>query len=201
VTFARRPHFLKRLALAPFARARANGRAVLLTFDDGPHPEHTPAVLDRLAAFGARAAFFLVGARVADPALVARIARAGHALGNHTFAHAVPRWWGLRTDVRACQKVVPGATLFRAPFGKLTPAQWWAARRERLACVHWALDSGDWRCRTDADARVCAREVLELVRPGDVLLLHDDHPRAGAVLDELLPGLAARGLLVDAPEG
>jgi peptidoglycan/xylan/chitin deacetylase (PgdA/CDA1 family) len=201
VTFARRPHALRRLALAPFARTRASGRAVLLTFDDGPHPEHTPAVLDRLAAFGARAAFFLVGSRVADPALVARVARAGHLLGNHTFAHAVPRWWALRTDVRACQEVVPQATLFRAPLGKLTPALWWAARREGLVCVHWALDTGDWRCRTDSDARACAREVLELVRPGDVVLLHDAHAHAGAVLDELLPGLAARGLLVDAPEG
>lgn len=195
MTFARRTHFLKRLALAPFARTRVPGTRVLLTFDDGPHPEYTPAVLDRLAAVGARAAFFLVGNRIRDAALVARVAAAGHVLGNHTFAHAVPRWWARHTDVRACQELVPEATLFRAPLGKLTPALWRAARREGLECVHWSLDSGDWQCRTEADARTCAAEVLELVRAGDVILLHDDHPRIAPLLDALLPGLNARGLL------
>jgi peptidoglycan-N-acetylglucosamine deacetylase len=196
VTFARRTHILKRLALAPFARTRAAGAQVLLTFDDGPHPEHTPAVLERLAAFGAKAAFFFVGNRIADPELIARVARAGHLLGNHTFAHTAPRGFAAaRAEVRACQALVPGATLFRAPLGKLTPALWRAARRESLTCVHWALDSGDWRCRTEADARTCASEVLKLVRAGDVILFHDDHSRAAPILDAVLPALKEKGWL------
>jgi peptidoglycan/xylan/chitin deacetylase (PgdA/CDA1 family) len=197
MTFARRTHRLKRAALAAFVRTRTTGPDVLLSFDDGPHPEYTPAVLDRLAAFGIRAAFFLVGKRVADPALVQRIAAAGHVLGNHTFAHLVPRWGAVRgplADVRRCQALVPGATLFRPPLGRLTPGLWLAARRLKLRCVNWSLDSGDWRCRSEADALRCAAEVLERVRPGDIVLFHDDHRWIGPILDGVLPGLVVRGL-------
>lgn len=198
MTFARRPHWAKRAALAPFSRSSCAGAGIQLTFDDGPHPDHTPAVLERLAAFGVPAAFFLVGKRVTDAALVDRIRAAGHTLGNHTFDHAVPRWWERRAplaDVRRCQLVVPHATLFRAPLGKLTPGLWLAARRSGLVCVSWSLDSGDWRCRSAADAEQCAREVLELVRPGDIVLFHDDHQWIGPILDRVLPALAARQLL------
>ncbi len=169
---------------------------VLLTFDDGPHPDHTPAVLDRLAAYGLTAAFFLVGNRVTDPALVRRIAAAGHVLGNHTFSHAVPRWrdfTGAVADVARCQDVVPGATLFRPPLGRLTPGLWWAARRHRLPVLTWSLDSGDWRCRSAADAAACAAAVAAAVRPGDVVLFHDDHPWVVPVLDAVLPALAGVG--------
>ena len=194
--FARRTHPLKRLALAAFARTRAHGSRVLLTFDDGPHAGHTPAVLERLAAFGARAAFFFVGNRASDPALIARVADAGHLLGNHTFAHTAPRGFAAaRAEVRECQARVPGATLFRAPLGKLTPALWRAARREGLECVHWSLDSGDWRCRSEADVRTCASEVLKLARAGDVILFHDDHACVLPILDAVLPALKEKGLL------
>src|SRR5205823_7197901 len=128
--------------------------------------------------FGVTAAFFLVGKRIADPALVRRIADAGHLLGNHTFAHEVPRWRGFaaaRADVAKCQELVPEATLFRPPLGRLTPGLWLAARRLGLRVVNWSLDSGDWRCRSAADAAACAVGVLELIRPGDIVLFHDDH--------------------------
>ena len=214
MTFARRTRWLKRAALAPFARTRLplplpsplageGGGAsptgegffprILLTFDDSPHPVYTPAVLDRLAAFAVTAAFFLVGTRITDPSLVTRIADAGHALGNHTFAHATPRWRDLGgSDVRKCQAAVPGATLFRPPLGRLTPGLWLAARRLKLTCVNWSLDSGDWRCRSEADAVLCAQEVLELVRPGDIVLFHDDHRWIVPILDVVLPALASQ---------
>ena len=86
-----RPHPLKRLLLPPGPAAEP-GR-VRLTFDDGPHTTHTPAVLDRLAAFDHRAAFFLVGSRVgAAPSVVATIHSAGHVVGNHTFSHPRLPW-------------------------------------------------------------------------------------------------------------
>jgi peptidoglycan/xylan/chitin deacetylase (PgdA/CDA1 family) len=166
---------------------------VLLTFDDGPYPEYTPAVLDRLAAFSLTAAFFLVGKRIADTALVRRIADTGHFLGNHTFSHEVPRWRDFASahaDVARCQELVPAARLFRPPLGRLTPGLWLAARRLKLMCVNWSLDSGDWRCRSESDAMTCAAEVLELIRPGDIVLFHDDHRWIGPILDVVLPGLA-----------
>jgi peptidoglycan/xylan/chitin deacetylase (PgdA/CDA1 family) len=160
---------------------------VLLTFDDGPHPQHTPFVLDRLAAFDLTAAFFLVGMRITDPSLVHRIAEAGHLLGNHTFSHSDPRWWTFAEDeVRRCQSLVPGATLFRPPMGRLTPGLWLAARRCGLRCVTWSLDSGDWRCRNAEDATECATQVAEAIRPGDVVLFHDHHRWIEPILDVVL---------------
>jgi peptidoglycan-N-acetylglucosamine deacetylase len=197
MTFARRTRWAKRALLSPFCRTRCAGSGIHLTFDDGPHPEHTPAVLDRLAAFGLTATFFLVGKRITDPELVERIRAGGHTLGNHTFAHEPPNWRNLNVikDMRRCQELVPGATRFRAPLGRLTPGLWLAARRLGLECVGWTLDSGDWRCRTESDARVCAKEVLELARPGDIVLFHDDHRWIGPILDVVLPGLRAAGTI------
>jgi peptidoglycan-N-acetylglucosamine deacetylase len=193
VKFARRVNWMKRAAwrLVGCVSKAPLADGILLTFDDGPHPEHTPTVLGRLAKFNLTAAFFIVGKRIADLALVQHIADAGHILGNHTFSHETPRWSDIRVslaDVAKCQELVPGARLFRPPLGKLTPGLWLAARRQRLRCVNWSLDSGDWRCRSESDAAICAAEVLKLVRPGDVLLFHDDHRWIGPILDAVLPG-------------
>ncbi|MBY0459038.1 MAG: polysaccharide deacetylase family protein [Gemmataceae bacterium] len=170
----------------------------MLTFDDGPHPEHTPAVLERLDHYGVRATFFVVGKRVTAPESLDAIRGAGHALGNHTHSHASPVWSDIalsRADVRRCQDLIPDARFFRPPLGKLTPGLWLAARSLGLECVHWTLDSGDWRCLSEADAQRCAREVLELVQAGDIVLFHDDHRWIGPILDVVLPALADRHLL------
>lgn len=194
--FARRPHWAKRWPLAPLVQTRGPRPHVTLTFDDGPDPEHTPEVLDRLKRFGLTAAFFLVGRNAAaSPELVLRIAAEGHALGNHTFSHRRLGPFAFAAsarDVIRCQDVVPGARLFRPPLGRLTPALWLAARRLGLRCVNWSLDGGDWGCRSAADAAECGRQLLEQVRPGDVVLLHDHHRWIGPILDVVLPGLAGR---------
>ncbi len=192
-----RPRLLKRFLLPPGPAAEP-GR-VRLTFDDGPHAVVTPAVLDRLAVFDHRAAFFLVGGRVAAaPHLPAAICGAGHVVGNHTFSHPRLPWRDTTlslAELERCQRAVPQATHFRPPFGRLTPGLWRAARRLGLAPAGWSLDAHDWRCRTPADAEACARRLLAAVRPGDVILLHDDRPTVLPLLDELLPALRDRGLL------
>lgn len=194
---ARRPHPFKRLVLPP-GPAPEPGCA-RLTFDDGPHPDVTPAVLDRLAAVGHAAAFFLVGRRVAAaPDLPATIRRAGHVVGNHTFSHPRLAWNDTELsldEVKRCQEAVPGATHFRPPFGRMTPGLWCAARRVGLTPAGWTLDAADWRCRSAADAGACAARLLAAARPGDVILLHDDHPHVLTLLDALLPGLRRAGLL------
>ena len=177
---------------------------VRLTFDDGPHPTHTPAVLDRLDRFDVRATFFVLGNRVPAAAdVVRRIHSTGHAVGNHTSTHPRPRWFGFRAafdELAGCQRAVAAVTgvepaLFRPPLGRWTLPLRLACRRLGLTPTGWTLDSGDWRVRSDADAEQCAAELLAAVRPGDVILLHDYHPWIGTILDVLLPGLAARGLI------
>jgi peptidoglycan/xylan/chitin deacetylase (PgdA/CDA1 family) len=198
--FARRPARIMRALHGPFVISRsARAPFVSLTFDDGPHPAHTPAVLDRLRRCGATATFYLIGERIAAaPHLPGLIAADGHALGNHTFSH--PRFSALACteplrELTRCQDVVPRAATFRPPFGRLTPGVLLAARRLGLPVVLWSIDSGDWQCLCTDDAVACAQQVLELVRPGDIVLLHDDRPWIEQILDILLPGLVSRGLL------
>jgi peptidoglycan/xylan/chitin deacetylase (PgdA/CDA1 family)/glycosyltransferase involved in cell wall biosynthesis len=198
--FAHRPARLMRFVHRPFVHSR-NVRQpyASLTFDDGPHPTHTAVALDQLRRFGVTATFFLVGERIASaPHLPRRIAAEGHTLGNHTFTH--PRF-GLfdfakpLREIAHCQQLLSKAVSFRPPFGRMTPGVWLAAQQLGLPVVTWSLDSGDWKCRSESEAVACAHQMLELVRPGDVILLHDNRPWIGVILEVLVPGLVGRRLL------
>jgi len=182
----------------------ASESRVELTFDDGPSPNFTPLVLDRLAKFGISATFFVVGRFVLQHRSTLRqIHAAGHRIGNHSLTH--PRFGFLsyravRDEIRFCQHAVEDCigvtpTEFRPPLGRVTPGVILAARSAGVQLVNWSVDTNDWRCRDEADAARCAEETAALARPRDVILLHDNHRRIAKVLDELLPRLAARGLL------
>jgi len=181
--------------------------SVLLTFDDGPHPEVTPAVLDRMDAYGARAVFFVVGNRVKRAAhLLHEIRRRGHLLGNHSYLHHAnymltgtpqPRFGLYYRDLQRCQEVVEHHTgdkprLFRPPGGRLTPVTLLVPKLLGLRCVTWSVDVGDWRFRSEAEAGAGGQELLRLITPGDIVLLHDDNPSVLDLLDILLPGLQGR---------
>lgn len=180
-------------------RLPAPAEAVALTFDDGPDPEHTPCILDLLAASGARATFFLIGERAARcPELVRRIVSEGHAVGNHTYSHVscsgLPPQ-RLREELRATDAVLEalgtvGPRLFRPPYGALRPELAWRLIREGRRVVLWSRDSRDYRgASTEAVAA-----LGESVEPRDVLLLHDRFPATVAALPRLLEHLARRGL-------
>ena len=196
------------------------GAAVALTFDDGPDPAVTPAVLDLLAASGAQASFFCIGARAAaHPALVRRVAAAGHGVENHSLTHphhfAGLAGSALRRQVEGAQAVLADATgepprWFRAPMGLRSPLLDPALRRAGLDAAAWTRRGYDTRC---ADPDTVLRRLLHGLRPGDVLLLHDGNAARTAdgipvvlrVLPRLLAVLTARGLaaakLPGAPAG
>jgi peptidoglycan-N-acetylglucosamine deacetylase len=185
---------------------------VALTFDDGPHPEGTPAVLATLARAGARATFFLVGEQVRrDPALAAEIAAAGHAVAVHGDRHRnllrlSPRAVAddldraFETIVAACG-VVP--ELHRAPYGIYSWTALRAVRARGWTPLLWSRWGRDWTRRATADS--VASTVADGVEAGDVLLLHDaDHYAApgswratAAALPRVLDAVAERGLRPD----
>jgi peptidoglycan/xylan/chitin deacetylase (PgdA/CDA1 family) len=177
--------------------------SLLLTFDDGPHAEITPAVLDRLRAFGARGVFFVVGQRIEQaPALLRRIRDEGHLLGNHSYHHIRHKpfqFRACRDDLLRCQSLIQENTgerpvLYRPPFGQLTAATLLTARWLGLRTVTWSVDSDDWRSRTPTSAELVVGELLDRIAPRDIVLLHDDHPGVLTILDRLLPVLKARHL-------
>jgi peptidoglycan/xylan/chitin deacetylase (PgdA/CDA1 family) len=181
--------------------------AVALTFDDGPHPQGTPAVLELLAREGIRATFFLVGEQVRRrPALAAEIVAAGHAVGVHCDRHRnllrlAP--WQVRGDLERAEGAISAATglrprLYRPPYGILTAPALAHARGRAWQTFLWRRDGRDWRAGPE---EIVAR-MLRGVRAGDVLLAHDadyySRPQSWRATLEALPaiidGLRVRGL-------
>jgi len=191
------------------ARAAAARHEVALTFDDGPDPEVTPAVLEILERRGARATFFCIGRRVSACPEIAREAhRRGHAVENHTFSH--PYAFGfygraaMEREVGGAQDAIASATgraprLFRAPVGIRNPGLDPVLARLDLRLVSWTRRGLD---TMRADSRRVAARLRRGLAPGDVLLLHDgssarDSRGAAVVLDALervLDGLEEAGL-------
>jgi peptidoglycan/xylan/chitin deacetylase (PgdA/CDA1 family) len=170
-------------ALSINRRAALGAGAVHLTFDDGPHPQGTPAVLEILDSFGARATFFLVAEQVQRyPALARAIADAGHAVASHGHRHrcqlrVAPR--ALADDLARAADVLGAATgalapLYRPPYGVFSAAGVALVRRRGLTPWLWSRWGRDWRA--DATASSITASAAQGLRDGDVVLLHDaDH--------------------------
>lgn len=182
---------------------------VALTFDDGPHPEGTPAVLELLARAGARATFFVVGEQVVRrPQLVARIAADGHVVALHGYRHRLQ----LRcSPVQVSDDLVRGAAAIadatggrpvwhRPPYGIYSPAGLSAARGGGMSPLLWSRWGKDWRALT-TPRRIAARATRSVIA-GDVILLHDadfygarnSHRRTAEALALILAELASRKL-------
>lgn len=182
---------------------------VSLTFDDGPHPEGTPAVLSVLARAGARGTFFLVGEQVERrPALAAEIAAAGHAVALHGYRHRLQLRMStaqVRDDISRGAAAIESAigrppVWHRPPYGIYSPAGLSAAREAGLRPLLWSRWGKDWRKFTTA-RRIAARALVGAL-PGDVILLHDadfysarnSHRRTAEALSLIVRELDRRGL-------
>lgn len=201
------PALWKPFAIRALRRRAVSRRALVLTYDDGPGPATTEALLELLAEFDAHATFFPSGERIADHRDVAqRTAREGHELGTHGYAH-LHAWrhpsWALRDDfargtgaVRSVGAEDPIA--FRPPFGKIVTPTWLLSRQLGRPIAWWTDDSGD--SRASLPTRSPAFGALE--RGGGVVLLHDldrSEARNRFVLEttrELLEGARRAGLMV-----
>jgi peptidoglycan/xylan/chitin deacetylase (PgdA/CDA1 family) len=175
---------MARRAIGTLTHVTTTRSVAALTFDDGPHPDFTLRVLDLLERHRARATFFMLGeAARQHPELVTRVAKAGHAIGNHSWDHpsfSLIPGSERRRQIRACaQAIAPyGRRLFRPPFGEQNFGSHFDALWLRYDVVAWSLQVGDW---WDADARRMGDLLITHTQPGSVVLLHDalrQHPCA-----------------------
>jgi len=177
-------------------------REVALTIDDGPDPEVTPAVLDLLDAYGARATFFCIAERATrHPGLVREIVRRGHSVQNHSHAHRHnfsllgPR--GFAREIQAAQAVLAelageAPRFFRAPAGLRNPFLAPVLHRLGLVLASWTRRGYDTRER---DPQRVLQRLTRGLAAGDILLLHDGHCARDAqgrpVVLAVLPALLA----------
>lgn len=190
-------------------RVPACADAVALTFDDGPHPEGTPAVLAALERLGMRATFYVVAGQARrHPQLLRDVVAAGHELGLHGGRHLphalVPPFvleralHGARTEIEGLAGVE--LRTLRAPFGAVSLSTLRFASSSGMRVVGWSRWGRDWERR--ATPAAIARRVSAGAEGGDILLLHDSDTysaagswrRTGGALPEVAELLGERGL-------
>lgn len=189
-------HPRSRLFGPNLARLATSERVVALTFDDGPHPEITPRVLDLLAERGVRATFFVIGrAARRHPEIVRRIVAEGHDVGNHTDEHSYMFWAHLprriERDLDGAQRTIETVAdvrcrWFRAPVGLKNWFVHPVLRGQGLELVSWGVRFLD---RGQLDRARLAARLRSRLRPGSILLLHDGHDRRPEGRPETLAAL------------
>lgn len=182
---------------------RMRDEYVYLTFDDGPDSAVTPALLRLLAEFQIPVTFFVIGKKVEQhPGILAKIHAAGHAIGNHSFSHALMIWksrLSIEQELTQTDKVIlkttgKTATLFRPPHGRFGPNLLLSLRAANRKMVLWNLSTKDYRATTTADQ---IQSSLHAARPGQIVLLHDGHANSGrmlAALKNALPAMLERNV-------
>lgn len=172
---------------------------IALTFDDGPHPEFTPKVLEILKQFNAKATFFVIGKNAEKhPELVQQIIAEGHDIGNHSYLHSNNYGFLSRNevtkDIMKSQKILFEITgkrvqLFRPPFGVTSPNIARAVKNLSLKTFGWSVRSYDTVAKS---SEMVFLKISSKIKKGDVLLLHDTSTLSVEVLEKLLQYLKTK---------
>ena len=176
---------------------RGEGPEVAFTFDDGPSPDATPHLLDRLDELGWVATFFCLGVAVdRHPEVVREVAARGHQIGTHGYEHrhhlgAGPRWIAEDLDraLAGLEAVGVEPRWFRPPYGQVSTGTVLAARRRGLRLALWSAWGREWAL---PDAAAVISAVRKGLAPGAVVLLHDSDMSSP-------PGSARRALTALGP--
>lgn len=183
-----------------FNYIHVDGPYIAMTFDDGPNDKLTPKLLDLLAARHIKATFFVLGENVIQfPEIVARAAREGHEIGNHSWAH--PNFGkmsddNVRSQLRRTDDAIKNATgvkptLMRPPYGSVTPRQKRFLHDDLgYQIIMWDVDPLDWR--RPGPAAVTSR-ILRETRAGSIVLSHDIHPGTIEAMPHTFDELEAKG--------
>jgi peptidoglycan/xylan/chitin deacetylase (PgdA/CDA1 family) len=199
------PFAAARLSRRALRRKAARAGALVLTFDDGPGKNLTPRILDRLAAAGVRASFFVLGANAERHGdLLRRIDAAGHEICLHGYSH-LDHWkaapWRAIADIRRGRRALDAALgesrrarSYRPPRGRLNLVSLVYLFATGAPVVYWSADGADtWMPPSRRDAGRVARKIEE--SGGAVVLLHD-FDRADRATDEFVMESLERTLAV-----
>ena len=173
---------------------------VALTFDDGPHPELTPQLLDILRQNGVRATFYVIGRNVAAyPEIARRIVSEGHEIANHTYNHPALTSVGaagLQRELASTTQIIEQTTgrrptNMRPPYGAINDRVRAAILRDHgLDVIMWSCDPLDWK---RPGAQVVRQRLVDGATPGGILLAHDIHPGTIEAVPGAIQDLKAKG--------
>jgi peptidoglycan/xylan/chitin deacetylase (PgdA/CDA1 family) len=173
-----------------------NNNEVFLTFDDGPHPEITPFVLDCLRQYNAKATFFCIGKNVKQyPKVYKQVIDEDHKVANHTYNHL--NGWKTKdaeyiNDIVLAKNIID-SKLFRPPYGRISRFQ--AQQLKSIfKIVMWSVLSADFDVALDG--KQCYKNVVDNVKGGSIVVFHDSEkafPRLEYALPEVLKFLTDKG--------
>lgn len=183
-----------------FNSVHVDGPYIAMTFDDGPSATLTPKLLDLLATHHIKATFFVIGENVVEhPEIVARAAREGHEIANHSWSH--PNLGkmsddSVRRQLRQTDDAIKNATgkrptLMRPPYGSITAREKrWIHDEFGYDIILWDVDPYDWKRPGPAVVRA---RILKETRPGSIVLSHDIHPGTIEAMPSTFDELEAKG--------
>ncbi len=184
-------------------KGKTNENKVAITFDDGPDPLCTPKVLDTLKSRGVTATFFCIGQKIKDnEAILQRMIRENHHTGNHSFSHSYWFDWFptrmVQSEIKETDLLIRHATglkpaWFRPPFGVLNPMISNALKKCGHQAVCWDIRSLD--TMGGPPERISGR-ILRKLKPGSIILLHDQSRFSQNHLDQLLDRIKAAGFTI-----
>lgn len=186
--FVKTPNWLQRIYKNCIWKIKDSSNDIFLTFDDGPHPEVTPFVLDTLKLYGAKATFFCIGKNVESyPEIYQRILNEGHSVGNHTHNHKN----GWKTpfidyiqNIELASKYI-ASSIFRPPYGRITIRQiFYLKRKMNLQPIMWTILSGDFDKNCSPQQTV--ENVVKNLSPGSIVVFHDSF-KCGEKIKYALP--------------
>ena len=173
---------------------------VALTFDDGPHPELTPQLLDILRDNGVRATFYVIGRNVTThPDIARRIVAEGHEIANHSWSHPALTSLGasrLNQEIASTSDAIQRATgrrptNMRPPYGAINDrVRETILRGHGLDVIMWSCDPLDWK---RPGAEVVRQRLVDGATPGGILLAHDIHPGTIEAVPGVIRDLKAKG--------
>lgn len=183
-----------------FTRVLTAGNFIAMTFDDGPHPAHTPRLLDILRARNIKATFFVIGRNVdLYPHIARRTVAEGHEIANHTYTHRLLSKLSdseIRQDLTRCRDAVSRACgyqmrVMRPPYGGLLPRQRVMVHAEfGYPTILWSVDPLDWK---RPGPGVVTSRILRGTNPGGIVLAHDIHAQTIDAMPATLDGLLRKG--------
>lgn len=185
-----------------FKSINKNKKGLCITFDDGPHPERTPQILDILKKHNVKATFFLIGNRVhGNEHILQRIVKEGHVIGNHTYSHsnktALFSTDKVSEEIKKTNQVIYQACgvkpiIFRPPFGVTNPRIGKAIKENLMHSIGWDIRSYDTMAKTTDE--LVRRIEKGIDKNGSILLLHDDREMTVKSLDAILTLLRSKNI-------
>lgn len=178
-------------------------KTVAITFDDGPDPATTPAILEALRKHDVKATFFVIGHKIAgNEELIKKIDAEGHILGNHSFAHTnLWDFWPsflIHRDLLKTEALIQSITgrkvkFFRPPYGVINPMVSGGLRKTHYTVIAWSRWSLDTAI---IDPERLYQRITDKLKPGDIILMHDTQQVTAEILDRALISIREQGLKV-----